>query len=201
MRSHLKPVRFHRGGLFFDCRRTTAATLLIALAPLAIPGFAEQGSHSSPWKDPSSGLTWTPADNGSGISLHQAMRYCSELKSSGYADWRLPSIDELQGLFGGSGNESGRHIKGPIRITGWEWSSTPGQQDGEGWAFDFGDGGRASVAAGDSGLNRTLCVRGRRYVTGRTSVSSRKCLLLGRHAGSFRCLSLSKGEAQLEVGY
>ena len=26
-------------------------------------------------------------------------------------------------------------------------------------ALDFGDGGRASVAAGDSGLNRALCVR------------------------------------------
>jgi hypothetical protein len=50
-------------------------------------------------------------------------------------------------------------IKGPIRLTGWQWSATPGAQAGQGWAFDSGDGGRALVAAGDSGLNRALCVR------------------------------------------
>jgi len=53
----------------------------------------------------------------------------------------------------------GFHIKGPFKLSGWQWSSSFGQQPGEGWAFDFGDGGRASVAAGDSGLNRALCVR------------------------------------------
>jgi uncharacterized protein DUF1566 len=102
---------------------------------------------------------WATTDNGSGVSLSQAKRYCGELTLGGFKDWRLPSIDELQQTFGGSANQNGRQIRGPIRLTGWTWSSTPGEQEGEGWALDFGDGARASVAARDSGLNRALCVR------------------------------------------
>ncbi len=55
--------------------------------------------------------------------------------------------------------QGGYHIRGSIRLTGWQWSSTPGLQAGEGWALDLGDGGLASVEAGDSGLNRALCSR------------------------------------------
>jgi NADH:flavin oxidoreductase / NADH oxidase family len=59
------------------------------------------------------------------------------------------------------GRRQPEHVshQGPIKLTGWQWSSTPGKQAGEGWALDFGDGGRPSVAAGDSGLNRALYVR------------------------------------------
>ena len=64
----------------------------------------------------------------------------------------------LQQLVGSTANASGYRITGPIKLTGWQWSSTPGVEKGEGWALDFGDGGRASVVAGDSGLNRALCV-------------------------------------------
>lgn len=112
------------------------------------------------WLDPQTGLIWTGSDNGLGLSLRQARRYCRTLSWSGFSDWALPSIDDLQSIFGGTESQSGYHLRGPLKLTGWQWSSTPGTRDGEGWAFDFGDGGRASVAAGDSGLNRALCVRG-----------------------------------------
>jgi hypothetical protein len=111
------------------------------------------------WLDPSTKLIWTAADNGSGLSWAQAQRYCRELTLGGLKDWTLPSIDDLQEISQTAANENGFRIKGPIRLTGWQWSATPGSQPGEGWAFDFGDGGRASVAAGDSGLNRALCIR------------------------------------------
>jgi hypothetical protein len=111
------------------------------------------------WVEPSSNLTWTAADNGSGLSWNQAQRYCRELTLAGFKDWRLPSIDDLQEISTTASNENGYRIKGPLKLTGWQWSATPGTQKGEGWAFDFGDGGRASVAAGDSGLNRALCIR------------------------------------------
>jgi hypothetical protein len=39
---------------------------------------------------------WGTGDNGSGISLSQAKRYCSESTLGGFRDWTLPSIDELQ---------------------------------------------------------------------------------------------------------
>jgi hypothetical protein len=111
------------------------------------------------WTDPNTHLMWTAADNGSGVSLKQAGRYCRGLKLAGFQDWALPSIDDLQSIVGEAESQGGYRIKAPIRLTGWQWSSTPGKQDGEGWALDFGDGARASVAAGDSGLNRALCIR------------------------------------------
>ena len=111
------------------------------------------------WLDPDTKLMWTAADNGSGLSWNQALRYCRELTLAGFNNWTLPSIDDLQHIFDNTHNEGGYHVKGPIKLTGWQWSATPGTQEGEGWALDFGDGGRASVAAGDSGLNRALCIR------------------------------------------
>jgi hypothetical protein len=102
---------------------------------------------------------WTAADNGSGLSWLQAQHYCRDLTLGGFHNWMLPAIDELQALVGKSETQNTYRIKAPIKLTGWQWSSTPGKQEGEGWALDFGDGGRASVAAGDSGLNRALCVR------------------------------------------
>jgi hypothetical protein len=111
------------------------------------------------WIDPDTKLMWTAADNGSGVSLTQAARYCRRLTLSGFDDWTLPSIDDLQRIVGDARSHSSYRVKGPIKLTGWQWSSTPGNQEGEGWALDFGDGARASVAAGDSGLNRALCVR------------------------------------------
>jgi hypothetical protein len=111
------------------------------------------------WVDPDTHLMWTADDNGSGLSWLQAQRYCRDLTLAGFHNWTLPSIDELQALVGSAQSQSAYRIKAPIKLTGWQWSSTPGKQNGEGWALDFGDGGRASVAAGDSGLNRALCVR------------------------------------------
>ena len=129
---------------------------LCVLMPLAPCRTAESHDY---WIDPQTRLMWTAKDNGYGVSLSQAARYCRDLALDGFKNWSLPSIDDLQGIFGSAENQGGYHIRGPLRLTGWQWSSTPGQHDGEGWTFDFGDGGRASVATGDSGLNRALCVR------------------------------------------
>jgi len=111
------------------------------------------------WIDSATKLIWTAADNGSGLSWSQARRYCRELTLAGFKDWTLPSIDDLQGLFDKTRNQGISRSKRPMGLTGWEWSATPGAQAGEGWVLDFADGGRASVAAGDSRLNHALCVR------------------------------------------
>ncbi|MCU1326760.1 MAG: hypothetical protein JWN34_2130 [Bryobacterales bacterium] len=138
-------------------------TIIIGLAVNGLLQTVHGQEPSSPnagtWRDPATGLTWAAADNGVGVSASQAALYCSTLTLSGRKDWRLPDIEELQTLFGGSGDDHGHHTIGPIRVTGWAWSSTPGQQRGEQWALDFGDGGRASAVTGDSGLNRALCVQ------------------------------------------
>jgi hypothetical protein len=137
--------------------RPLSLLLLFGAAAMAAqaPGY---------WSDPRTGLTWASEDNGSGVTLAQASWYCRNLTLGGFRDWTLPTIDELQALFGGAANESGFHLNGPIRLTGWAWSSSPGQASGEQWALDFGDGARASAVTGDSGQNRALCVRRtRRY--------------------------------------
>ena len=120
-----------------------------------LPAAHAQGA----WTDAKTRLTWTAADNGYGVTAIQAANYCRKLTAGGFTDWSLPSIEELQSLFGGPANSSGHRILAPIRLTGWQWSSTPGQHPGQNWALDFGDGARASVVSGDSGLNRALCVR------------------------------------------
>jgi len=116
-------------------------------------------AQSNLWRDSSSGKVWAAADNGSAVSWTQAGRYCRSLTLGGFRDWMLPSIDDLQKLVAPSANASGYRISAPIKLTGWAWSSSPGAETGEAWALDFGDGSRASVVMGDSGLNRALCVR------------------------------------------
>lgn len=111
------------------------------------------------WTDAEAKLTWAASDNGVGVTYSQAVYYCRTLSLGGYHDWTLASIEQLFHLFGGPANENGHHIVAPIKLTGWQWSSSPGKERGEEWALDFGDGQKASVVMGDSGLNRALCVR------------------------------------------
>jgi hypothetical protein len=111
------------------------------------------------WVDSATHLYWTAADNGFGVSWAQASSYCTSLQLGGLSDWTLPAIEDLHHLFGGPPDASGHHVAAPLKLTGWEWSATAGAEPGERWALDFGDGARASVVTGDSGLNRALCVR------------------------------------------
>jgi hypothetical protein len=125
------------------------------------------------WTDPDTGLMWAAADNGSAIIYTRADFYCRNLTLGGFKDWTLPAIEDLSKLFGGPANAGGFHTATPIKLTGWEWSSTTGKEPGEQWALDFGDGGRASAVTGDSGFNRALCVR--RAKSGRLCSSRRFC--------------------------
>lgn len=111
------------------------------------------------WHDDRTGLVWLSADNGSGVTVSQAHSWCRTRKTGGFSDWRLPQIQELHTLFGGPPDERGFRPAAPLKITGWSWSATTGNEPAENWALDLGDGARASVAAGDAGLNRALCVR------------------------------------------
>jgi hypothetical protein len=111
------------------------------------------------WKDARTGLIWAATDSGSGVTVSQAKTYCRDLTAGGLRGWRLPEIDELQPLFGGPSDERGFRVIAPLRLSGWAWSATQGNEPAENWTLDLGDGARASVAAGDAGLNRALCVR------------------------------------------
>lgn len=131
----------------------------VLLIPLQASVARAEAQKRGYWTDPETKLMWTTSDNGFGATWSQGSYYCRSLALGGYKDWTLPSIDDLYHLFGGGANQNGFHITAPLKLTGWEWSSSEGKEPGEQWALDFGDGGRASVVAGDSGLNRALCVR------------------------------------------
>lgn len=126
---------------------------------LFVAGIAAAADAPGTWTDSATKLTWAATDNGSGVTYSQGAYFCRTLTLGGHSDWSLATIEQLHQLFGGPANDSGHHILAPIKLTGWQWSSSPGKEQGEEWALDFGDGQKASVVMGDSGLNRALCVR------------------------------------------
>lgn len=91
--------------------------------------------------DTKTNLMWAARDNGSIINWVDAKYYCENYSGGGYTDWRMPSLDELAGLYDetkaymsdcGDGNDV--HLATElIRLRcGWVWASEAG---GSGAAF------------------------------------------------------------------
>jgi hypothetical protein len=49
--------------------------------------------------DTKTGLMWAEKDNGSDIDWSGAKRHCENYRGGEYTDWRLPTTDELAGLY------------------------------------------------------------------------------------------------------
>lgn len=154
-----------------------AATTAGAQSPSDNGTLAHETQARGYWVDPSTGLMWAAKDNGKDVSWKKAMKYCGDLRLAGYSDWRLPTIDELEGIYDGSGFAAppprkgmewalaGR-AKGGLLLTGArEWSSSRilddrGHRTGFAWQFDFPHGKRWSYdPIGYNGSLRALCVR------------------------------------------
>lgn len=112
-----------------------------------------------PWIDPATGLTWAKKDNNSDVTWQQASNYCKNLRLAGYSNWRLPTIDELQGIYDPNVNAGGLHARGNLQLSGWEWSSSPGDASGEALNFGFNVGKRRSNKLVYPYTIRALCVR------------------------------------------
>jgi hypothetical protein len=145
------------------------AKFLLATILLCIGACAVMGQDSTPaagadlksfWKDSASGLTWAAKDNGSPVSANQASDYCSSLRSGGYSDWRLPTIEELEALYDSKLSKQYK-VKGPIELSDACVLSGTTNSSGEVWSFCFNSGGRnlgGGSGCGSSG--RALCARG-----------------------------------------
>jgi hypothetical protein len=148
-----------------------AALLLLVLA---IAGAQARAQNQTPanvafvgWTDPATGLSWTREDNGSDVNWNHAITYCTNLRLGGYSDWRLPTIDELQGIFDidianqghwPNGNTVTWHVKGNLKLSGAHWSSN--QKDAkEAWCISFSHGQKYYIDSNDSYSLRALCVR------------------------------------------
>lgn len=140
-------------------------------------GQVQQTQARRFWIDPSTSLMWTGSDTGEDVSWKKAMKYCRDLRLAGYADWRLPNMAELQGIFESSANAPGLagprrklrdftfHVKGNLFLTGNQWSSNYRMDDrgrpvGYAYYFDFNSGKPDDDQAGYSYGKRALCVRG-----------------------------------------
>lgn len=120
------------------------------------------------WTDRATELMWAGHDNGKDLNWNEATSYCANLKLGGYSGWRLPSIDELRGIYDpGStatmtlinGHRYDYHTKGGIALTGGHWSAT---QAGSGfvWYFSFNVGESYEIQPDLRNNARALCVRG-----------------------------------------
>src|SRR5271157_3353252 len=49
--------------------------------------------------DTRTNLMWAAKDNGSDIEWQDAKFYCENYRGGGYKDWRMPTLDELEGLY------------------------------------------------------------------------------------------------------
>ena len=143
-------------------------------------GQAQETQGRGYWIDASTKLMWAGKDNGKDVNWHKAMNYCRDLRLGGYSDWRLATIEELQGIYDKNANAPGLagkhgeepfdfHVKGNLFLTGDPWSSSR-RIDNEGhpsplvWYFDFWNGYKGSGDGSWSGRNedynrRALCVR------------------------------------------
>lgn len=120
-----------------------------------------QEEASPTWTDPATGLMWTRKDNGSNVTWQQAMDYCQRLQLAGHGDWRLATIDELQGIYDGRFRGSGDYIKGNLDTSAAEWSSSQNASGLAEYLIFFAPGGPIPEfrELGSSEGTRALCVR------------------------------------------
>jgi len=76
--------------------------------------------------DTRTNLMWAAKDNGSNITWQDAKSYCENYRGGGYTDWRMPTQDELAGLYDNSitntnppkdGCSGGYHLTSLIHLT------------------------------------------------------------------------------------
>jgi hypothetical protein len=152
----------------------TVAMIASAQSSTQDRGLAQETQVRGHWTDPSTGLTWAGKDNGKDVDWHKAMNYCRDLRLAGYSDWRLPTIDELEGIYERYTSDSGQadshgsfvfgfRVKGKLALTGFSWSSTRGadsrgRPSGTAYRADPLHGRFADDLGYKSNL-RALCVR------------------------------------------
>ena len=104
-------------------------------------------------------LMWAAKDNGRHIAWQDAKDYCENYRGGGYTDWRMPTQDELAGIYDSNKkNPHGYHVTKLINITGCcPWASeTCGSKAAN---FSFGNGIRFWLPQSLSDDIRALPVR------------------------------------------
>ena len=115
--------------------------------------------------DTSTNLMWAAKDNGDNLMWADAKFYCENYRGGGYTNWRMPTQDELAGLYDSviKGN-NGYHLTKLITLTGCcSWASET--HDSAAALFDFIYGGRNWFRPSSDHAYRALPVRSVKTVT------------------------------------
>lgn len=151
--------------------------LLVAMTANGADESANETQVRGVWSDPSTGLMWAGKDNDENATWRKATRHCSDLRLAGYSDWRLATIEELEGLYDGSAYNSlpirqgvtyilGGKAKGGLFLSGtYHWSSSrvpddrgrPSGYAWQAWQYYFRGGRKHAEPLGYH--QRALCVR------------------------------------------
>jgi Protein of unknown function (DUF1566) len=89
-------------------------------------------------------LMWAEKDNGSDINWPDAKSYCENYRGGGYTDWRMPTQDELAGLYDAAKTYKSDcgydvHLTEWIRLTcGATWASDTRGSDAAYFYFSSG---------------------------------------------------------------
>lgn len=142
---------------FFDHR--LISLFIILLISAGVQTTISQDSAKT-WEDSSTGLMWTVEDNSGDLNWNQANAYCEDLTLEGHTDWRLATLEELEGLYDRNLKKQYK-AKGPVNLQSASvWSGSKNSL-GDSWMFNFGYGG-SSLSSGGGGcgtLGRAICTR------------------------------------------
>lgn len=96
--------------------------------------------------DTRTNLMWAAKDNGRNINWANAKSYCRNYRGGGYTDWRMPTQDELAGLYDSSKTYKATQSNSPVHLTELiqlsaccPWGSETRGSDAA--VFTFGSGG------------------------------------------------------------
>ena len=114
--------------------------------------------------DTRTNLMWAAKDNGSDINWVNAKSYCENYSGGGYKDWRMPTQNELTGLYDSGKSYKATQLNYNVHLTEliqlsacWPWAS---EANGSNSAFfDFTDGLRLWYPQSGDFRNRALPVR------------------------------------------
>ncbi len=117
--------------------------------------------------DTQTGLMWAARDNGSNITWSEAKKYCENYMVAGYTDWRMPTLEELKGLYEHVDTDLNLLKRGVVRNYNINkffsitccctWSSE--KRDSKAVYFDFVFGEQHWGRQSRSGTRRALPVR------------------------------------------
>jgi hypothetical protein len=113
--------------------------------------------------DTRTNMMWAARDNGWNINWYNAKSYCENYRGGGYTDWRMPTRDELAGLYDSSKSYNAAcgyvvHLTGLIVLTCvLHWASETDGSDALLFSFEYG--GRYMNPKSFDRLFRALPVR------------------------------------------